>query len=131
MYQWKDEYALGIEEIDLQHRRLIEIANQVYEIINDPWRTDKYNQIVTVLGELKEYTIYHFKSEEDYMAKIGYKKRFSHALQHNAFVEKLNAVDLREVDERQDEYLRELLVMITDWVVNHIMETDRLYAQKQ
>ena len=131
MYQWSDEYALGIDEIDQQHRQLIEIANQVYGIMNDQWRLDKYNQILTVLGELKDYTIYHFKFEEEYMASIGYKKRFSHALEHNAFVEKLNAVDLKKVDEQQEEYLRELLVMITDWVVNHIMNTDRLYAAKQ
>ena len=131
MYQWSDEYSLGIEEIDQQHRRLIEIANQIYEIMNDQWRLDKYNQILEVLGELKDYTIYHFKSEEEYMAKIGYKKRFSHAIEHSAFVEKLNAVDLRDIDEKQDKYLRDLLGFITDWVVNHIMTTDKLYAQKQ
>ena len=131
MYQWSDEYVLGIEEIDLQHKRLIEIANQIYEIMNDQWRLDKYNQILEVLGELKDYTVYHFKSEEEYMAKIGYKKRFSHAIEHSAFVEKLNAVDLRDLDEKQDKYLRELLGFITDWVVNHIMTTDKLYAQKQ
>lgn len=44
MYQWKDEYVLGIEEIDNQHRRLIEIANQIYAIMQDQWRTDKYNR---------------------------------------------------------------------------------------
>ena len=131
MYQWSEEYSLGIEEIDQQHRRLIEIANQIYEIMNDQWRLDKYNQILEVLGELKDYTIYHFKSEEEYMAKIGYKKRFSHAIEHSAFVEKLNAVDLRDLDEKQDKYLRDLLGFITDWVVNHIMTTDKLYAQKQ
>ena len=131
MYQWSDEYSLGIEEIDQQHRRLIEIANQIYEIMNDQWRLDKYNQILEVLGEMKDYTIYHFKSEEEYMAKIGYKKRFSHAIEHSAFVEKLNAVDLRDIDEKQDKYLRDLLGFITDWVVNHIMTTDKLYAQKE
>lgn len=130
MYEWKDEYVLGIEEIDKQHRHLIDIANQVLDIMKDQWRTDKYNQILEVLGELKEYTVYHFKSEEEYMTKIGYKKRFSHAIEHSAFIEKLNAVDLSEIDESQDKYLGELLGFITDWVVNHIMTTDRLYAQK-
>lgn len=129
MYQWKEEFTLGIAEIDDQHRRLIEIAEEVYQIMNDAWRTDKYNQILTVLGELKDYTVYHFKFEEAYMAKIGYKKRFSHALEHNAFVEKLNGVDLSEVDEHQEQYLQELLTMITDWVVHHILNSDKLYAQ--
>ena len=130
MYQWKEEYALGIDEIDGQHRRLIEIANEVYTVLNDQWRLDKYNQILKVLDELKAYTVYHFQSEEAYMERIGYKKRFSHAMQHKAFVEKLKAVDLSEVDEAQEKYLRELLGFITDWVVNHIMTTDRLYVSK-
>jgi hemerythrin len=131
MYQWSDEYTLGIDEIDQQHRRLIEIADQIYQIMHEQWRIDKYNQILEVLGELKEYTVYHFKSEEEYMAKIGYKKRFSHAMEHSAFVEKLNGLDLRDLDEKQDKYLLELLGFITDWVVNHIMTTDKLYTQKQ
>lgn len=130
MYQWSDEYVLGIDEIDGQHRRLIEIANEVYTVLNDQWRLDKYNQILKVLDELKAYTVYHFQSEEAYMERIGYKKRFSHAMQHKAFVEKLKAVDLSEVDEAQEKYLRELLGFITDWVVNHIMTTDRLYVSK-
>ena len=121
---------MGIDEIDGQHRRLIEIANEVYTVLNDPWRLDKYNQILKVLDELKAYTIYHFQSEEAYMERIGYKKRFSHAMQHKAFVEKLKAVDMNEVDEAQEKYLRELLGFITDWVVNHIMTTDRLYVSK-
>ena len=131
MYQWSDEYTLGVEEIDKQHRRLIELADQVYLVLNDPWRLDKYNQILEVLGELKDYTIYHFKAEEEYMLKIGYKKRFSHAIAHNSFVEKLSAVDLKEVDEAQEQYLMELLNFITDWIVTHIMKTDRLYTQQQ
>ena len=130
MYHWRDEYVLGVDEIDGQHRRLIEIANEVYMVLNDQWRLDKYNQILKVLDELKAYTIYHFQSEEAYMEKIGYKKRFSHAMEHKAFVEKLKAVDLSEVDEAQEKYLRELLGFITDWVVNHIMTTDRLYVSK-
>jgi hemerythrin len=130
LYQWSDEYVLGIDEIDGQHRRLIEIANEVYTVLNDQWRLDKYNQILKVLDELKAYTVYHFQSEEAYMERIGYKKRFSHAMQHKAFVEKLKAVDLSEVDEAQEKYLRELLGFITDWVVNHIMTTDRLYVSK-
>lgn len=131
LYQWNDEYSLGVEEIDAQHRRLIEIAEEIYQIMRDQWRLDKYNQILIVLGELKDYTVYHFQSEEAYMAKIGYKKRFSHALEHSAFVNKLNEIDLSEVDEKQEKYLQDLLTMITDWVVNHIMTADKLYVQNQ
>jgi len=76
LYQWRDEYVLGIDEIDEQHRRLIEIANEVNTVLNDQWRLDKYNQILNVLDELKAYTVYHFQSEEAYMGKIGYRKRF-------------------------------------------------------
>ena len=52
-------------------------------------------------------------------------------MEHAAFVEKLNSVDLKDLDEKQDQYLLDLLGMITDWVVKHIMTTDKLYAQPQ
>lgn len=131
MYEWRTEYALGIDEIDEQHQRLIEIANRVYAVLHDQWRLDKFNQILEVLDELKNYTVYHFTFEEAYMEKIGYKKRFSHAMEHNAFVEKLKTADLREIDDEQEKYLNDLLDFIAGWIVNHIMTTDKLYTQKQ
>ena len=63
MIRWQDKYALGVVEIDEQHRRLFEIAGEIEVLLNDEFITDKYDDIVAILGELKDYTIQHFKDE--------------------------------------------------------------------
>jgi hemerythrin len=130
MLKWSDDLTLGISAIDEQHEKLLEIANRAYELLKDDLRFDKYDEIVSILTELKDYTVYHFNAEEEYMKSIGYPRLLSHKVEHNDFVDKMNDVNLDTVDSNQDKYLLELLDFIAGWVVSHINKTDRLYAQK-
>jgi hemerythrin len=67
-FEWKNEYSLGHTLIDQQHKQLFVLANSVYNIsISDKNRND----LEKILHELKDYTIYHFQTEEDiYFEKI-------------------------------------------------------------
>ena len=65
MIRWQDKYALGVVQIDEQHRKLFEIAGEIEALLNDEFITDKYDDIVAILRELKDYTIQHFKDEEE------------------------------------------------------------------
>lgn len=127
MIQWSEEYRLGLQDIDEQHKNLFAIANKAYELLKNELRLDKYDQIMEILDELKDYTATHFSQEEQYMASIGYPKLLSHKVLHNDFIEKISNVDLNSVDENQDKYLLDLLDFFADWLVNHILKTDRMY----
>lgn len=131
MIKWKDEYRLGIEGIDRQHQRLFAIANQAYQLLQDDFCIDKYDRIVQILGELKEYAVYHFRVEEEYMKSIGYRQLLSHKVQHDDFTERLNSYDLDHIDNDQDKTLLDVLDFIVAWITNHILKTDKLYAAKQ
>ncbi|MDT8903638.1 bacteriohemerythrin [Anaeroselena agilis] len=128
MIKWRDEYNTGVENLDAQHRRLFEIANEAYGLLRDELRVDKYDDIVAILDELREYTKYHFQTEEDYMLSIGYKKFLSHKAEHAEFIAKIEAVDLDKVDASQDEYLRVTLDFVCTWITEHILGRDKLYA---
>ncbi|MGB4701257.1 MAG: hemerythrin family protein [Syntrophomonadaceae bacterium] len=128
MIQWKESYRLGIEEIDNQHKKLFEIANRVYELLKNEMLVDKYDHIVSIIEELRDYAKYHFQYEEDYMEKINYRKRLSHKVIHNDFVEKMNEINLDQVDENQDQYLMNILDFVVQWIEQHILGTDKLYA---
>lgn len=123
---WKDEYCIGIDKIDNQHKHLFEIGNRAYDLLNDQFRLDKYDRIVEIIEELRQYTIYHFKSEEEYMQSISYKKFFSQKVQHDYFIKKINEVDLSEIDENQDAYLNDLLAFVFEWILKHILEEDKM-----
>jgi hemerythrin len=126
MLKWKDEYSIGVELLDAQHKHLFEIGNEAFELLTDEMRVDKYDRIVQVLKDLKQYTIYHFKCEEDFMQSISYKKLFSQKVDHDEFIKKINGVNLEHIDEDQNEYLKELLAFIFDWILDHILTKDML-----
>lgn len=129
MYEMKPEYYTGINFIDEEHSKLFEIANTVYELLVDEFIPDKYDYIMDVVNELKNYAKYHFDHEEDYMGKIKYRKLLSHKVSHDGFIEKINEYDADIVDENQKESLLELLNFLTAWLVDHILMNDKLIAE--
>lgn len=128
MIQWKESYRLGVDEIDEQHKRLFDIANQAYDLLKNDMLVDKYDRIVSIIEELRDYAVYHFGFEENYMASINYKRRLSHKVVHDEFIAKIKEVDLDNVDENQDQYLTEILDFVVQWIEQHILGTDKLYV---
>lgn len=129
MIKWSDDYLIGIEEIDNQHKRLFEITDEAFNLLKDDLRVDKYDEIVSILEELKSYTLYHFKSEEEYMLRVGYKRYFSQKVDHDDFIEKINNIDLNKVDEDQNAYLMSIVEFAVQWISDHIIQKDMLIAK--
>jgi len=128
MIKWKDEYSIGVERVDEQHKKLFEIANRSYDLLRNQLITDKYGKIIEIIDELKNYTIYHFQAEEDYMKEIGYKKFLSQKVAHNDFLEKMDNIDVEQIDDGQNEYLIGILDFVSEWLIEHILKEDKLIA---
>ena len=125
MYEFKEEFLTGIEMIDREHKRLFEIAENLYQLKCRDYVTDKYDHIREILTELRDYTMTHFEHEEAYMKSISYKRMFSQLSQHDALRETISGWDLDAIDEDQDEAIGDMLNLITDWLVNHILNEDK------
>jgi hemerythrin len=125
----KPEYYTGIEFIDVEHSRLFEIANEAYELLMNQFIPDKYDYILEVIEELKNYTKYHFQHEEEYMNSIGYKRILSQQVAHNDFIEKLEGIDTNSIDENQKAVLLDLLDFLNNWLVEHIFKKDKLIGE--
>ena len=125
----KDEFLTGIQFIDEEHTKLLEIINRLYEVSHDEFIPDKFDYIVDVIKELQAYTKYHFNHEEEFMKSINYKRLFSQLVSHHDFIDHLDAIDLESVDVAQDEYINKLLNYLYDWLINHICGSDKLIAQ--
>ena len=111
--------------IDREHKRLFEIAENLYQLKCREYVTDKYDHIREILTELRDYTMTHFEHEEAYMKSISYKRMFSQLSQHDALRETICGWDLDAIDEDQDEAIGDMLNLITDWLVNHILNEDK------
>lgn len=129
MYEFKDEYKTGIDFVDEEHKKLFEIAENAYQLTQNDLLHDKYDHLVQILEELREYTKTHFAHEEAYMKEIGYKGMFTQKTQHDAFILKLEDLDFNDLDENSDQMIDDILHMLTDWLVNHILHVDKLISK--
>lgn len=120
-----DEYLTGIALIDSEHRELFRIIGEVHRVITDEFIPDKYDEIVFLLEEMKRYTIFHFTDEEKYMESIQYEGLEAQKRAHDAFIARLEGIDLEHVDEHQQETLEELMEFLTEWLINHILNSDK------
>ncbi len=125
MGSWSDKYSVNIEIIDEQHKELFNILDNCYELLLKNKDDDKYDKIITILEDLKNYTIYHFKTEEEFMKKNGYSKFLSHKFAHDAFIEQIKGFDLYSIDTDQKKSINDLLDIVSNWIKFHILETDK------
>lgn len=120
-----DDYLVGIEIIDAEHKELFRVIEEVRAVIADVARGDKYDEIVRLLEELRTYTKVHFRDEEEYMESIQYPGLEAQKVAHELFVARLDDMDLNEIDEHQEETLDELIAFLLEWLVAHIQQMDK------
>lgn len=127
MFEWREELNTNIDIIDEQHKKLISIGGELYNLLKSVNYNDHYDDIMNLLNELKDYTVYHFKTEEDIL-KNGYGGFRLHKAQHDSFIDKIEETLSLDVDDNQKVITNEMLVFIMDWVENHILKVDKLYV---
>jgi len=129
MFEMKDEYRLGVLNIDEQHAKLFELGGKAYKLLKDRYIIDKYDRIVEILKELSNYAETHFKDEEEYMKSIKYPNLFTQKIQHQEFIKAVENVDFNRIDENQDEYIMEILNFVAKWLTEHIIKEDLLISK--
>lgn len=125
MYEMKDEYLTGVDQIDREHRVLFEIAEEVYQLCSNEFVPNKYEHIANLIHRLKEYALMHFMHEEEYMEGIDYQRIFTQKIQHDNFKRKMETIDLEVIDDNQEQIIKDRLQLVMGWLEEHILETDK------
>lgn len=129
LFKWKDDFSVNVEEIDNQHKELFRIGSEAYDIMSLDDGIDRYDEMVKILLELKNYAVYHFGEEEKLMKKYNYDGYEEHKIQHDKFIEKVNSFDTEKMDEEQKKAGMDLVVFIANWIEKHILGTDKKYTE--
>ena len=127
-FKWRNEFSTDVGDIDEQHKKLFEIGGRLYDIatINDKY--DHYDEIVKIMDELADYTIYHFSFEENLLKENGYKEFDLHKIEHDFFIKKLKRLGNKDLEENQNESTMEMIRFVADWISAHILKTDQQYV---
>lgn len=126
MRDWSDDYLIGIDEIDEQHRGFFDAAHRLYDQILN---CEGEHGVEEAVAFLRDYAERHFQTEEAFMRKHGYPHLEAHRALHAAFFENLERLDddLRVFGPSQHLADRALEVA-QDWLIDHIADEDMQYA---
>jgi hemerythrin len=125
--EWKEEYAVGVADIDQQHQELLDRMRRLAEaILADDSATAK-----EMLGFLAEYAASHFKAEEALMLHHLYPFAGGHMRQHRIFGEYFARLRTEiESGDFHPHYLAfRVQLLLGDWLINHTAQTDRHLAR--
>ena len=124
-FAFTSKYMTDIPLIDDEHKRLFEIIKEANDVIHAELLHDKYDEIIHILSDLKEYTAIHFADEEAYMEKIHYPDLNQQKAAHTAFIDKLTGINLDDLDAHQQDYLEDLITFLLNWLSVHILHMDK------
>jgi hemerythrin len=125
MLSWRDELSVGHPGIDADHKHLIDIINHFEELVQ-AWPGEKVMH--EVLLELQDYTVSHFRREEDLQRACGYPFHTEHATEHGDLLDHVTDLAKRYFIRRSmpvtQDSLSELAKFLREWLVNHIIKSD-------
>lgn len=123
--EFVEEYMIGIELIDNEHKELFRVIDRANRLMKDFDVATGIDKFYDILNELKEYTIEHFQDEEEYMESIHYEGLEAQKRAHAAFIDRLQNIDYEEIEKNPQDNLNELTEFLLGWLINHILHTDK------
>lgn len=125
MFEWSDDYSMKIPSIDAQHKKLVQMLNDLYAgmMTNASRET-----VAATLSGLTEYTVTHFAYEEKLFAEHDYAHTEAHIKEHRALVDAVVAFKTK-FDAGEASINMELMNFLKDWLIKHILGSDKRYSK--
>jgi hemerythrin len=124
LFNFEQEFKLGIPEMDEEHIVLVNMLNEVHEFIRTGQKVKAGQYFKDTLAA---YVATHFSDEEAFMEKIGYPQLNEHRTIHANYKQSVEEI-LPKIDALDDAAFRSALTDTYTWIINHIGKTDRRYA---
>ncbi len=115
---WDEILSVGVEEVDEDHRRLLELFNLLNRA-TEAGRTPEY--VAAVLEELIHCTAWHFSHEERLMLEHGYEGLAEHRQEHRELMQGVRALQQKV---QQTGVTQEDLQYLERWLTQHILSED-------
>lgn len=119
---WSDDLDTGIAVIDGQHRRIVDMINQLHEV----QQSGEQAGIGQVINELVDYTSSHFAFEESMLEEAGYVFTKAHKRVHEVFIKRVSDYQVRF--NQGEDIADELKALLGRWLFGHIRNDDQNYV---
>jgi len=127
---WKEEFRMGNDVVDEQHKTLFEKATDLEGSINAGFDEKKASIIETIIF-LKNYALKHFTDEEEFAKSVNYSGFNEHQAQHKAFIQTVLAheKEMKESDFSEPS-VKKFSQTLKLWLLFHVTNSDRKIVGK-
>ncbi|WP_183360792.1 bacteriohemerythrin [Geomonas limicola] len=123
MTAWHDWMATGNEEVDNQHRDLL---NKVADLLLACREQRMAEEISKLFWFLKRYVRRHFRDEEKLQLDSGYPGYAAHRAEHQAFYAQVTELEARYLkDGTSTTLIVESLNLMCEWLHRHFRQMDQ------
>jgi len=126
LLQWKPEYSVGVESMDVEHQEMIDLINEIYEQLDSNPDAD---QIEQCLGDIFSTVSMHFALEESLMRKSNYAEYQAHKNDHEDLLDQIRDL-MDDFDSDTAAGATRLEQGLSDWFAGHFATFDaRLHGK--
>ncbi len=120
---WTSELSIGNKNIDKDHKKLIEVFNDLVDLIA---LNKSREEFAKILSKMTDYSLEHFRKEEAYMEQFNYPELKEHREYHNDYTLKVAMYNFNFLGPGSPDP-KEIIEFLGKWWRNHILNIDRQY----
>ena len=120
--RWDDSFLIGIDELDYEHKVLIDDINRLHEELAGH---DEKSEIERCLGDIHARMQSHFALEEHVMKERGYEFFDEHKREHEALLNSYTEDMAQFLNDTGVSASTPIEDSLKHWVVDHIINSDK------
>ena len=121
---WNNQLSVGIRSLDEQHRKMVQMINDLHKAM----KLKKSTKVMAdILDRLVNYTQTHFAAEEKLFTTYGYPAGHKHSESHTQLTTQVLEIK-QKFDAGEIMASTELMFLLKEWLVNHILVEDMEYG---
>ena len=122
LFEWDDSFLIGIEELDHEHKRLIEDINRLHAELA---RRQEKPEIEKCLGDIWARMQAHFALEEHVMKEHGYRYFNQHKREHDELLDSYTESMTQFLSDTTGSASQAMEAKLKHWVIDHIATSDK------
>ena len=123
IFQWRPEYGINVQEIDIQHQRILDLAGLVRDALESGSGREA---TLSRMDRLIAYSRSHFADEETLLHTHAYPELEAHRREHGRLLERIGTVRASIDQSRVDR--KAFVGFFHDWIISHILSWDRTHG---
>ena len=122
LFKWDDSFLIGIEELDHEHRVLIDDINRLHDELA---RHGEKSEIEKCLGDICARMQAHFALEEHVMKEHKYRYYDEHKREHDELLDSYTEYMAQYLNDSGVSPGNPIEDNLKQWVIRHIVTSDK------